>query len=61
MVLAGLLSAAFVIAGLALSYSLDLTSGATIILVAGVAYLTSLAVLRVRGRRGRVRDASAGD
>lgn len=63
MAVAGLLSAVFVIAGLALSYSLDLTSGATIILVAGVAYLVSLAVLRVRGRGlragRRVREENA--
>lgn len=50
--LAALLSAAFVVCGLALSYSLNLTSGATIILVAGATYLLSLGALRVRGSRG---------
>ncbi len=44
MLLATLLSALFVLTGLWLSYSLNLTSGATIILVAGVAYLVSLAL-----------------
>lgn len=48
MVLAAALSAVFVLAGLWLSYSLNLTSGATIILVAGVAYLLSLALTPLR-------------
>jgi zinc transport system permease protein len=48
MLLATLLSALFSLTGLWLSYSLNLTSGATIILVAGVAYLVSLALARVR-------------
>jgi zinc transport system permease protein len=48
MLLATGLSALFVLAGLWLSYSLNLTSGATIILVAGVAYLLSLALSRLR-------------
>jgi zinc transport system permease protein len=60
MVVASLLSAAFVIAGLALSYGLDLTSGATIILVAGVTYLASLAVLRLRGRRASEAGVASG-
>ena len=61
MALAIALSASFVIAGLALSYSLDLTSGATIILVAGVAYLLSLGALRWRGRaRAGHRGAAPG-
>jgi zinc transport system permease protein len=50
MALAAVLSAVFIMIGLALSYSLDLTSGAAIILVAGGAYLVSLA-LRPLGRR----------
>ena len=50
MALAAVLSAVFILAGLAISYTLDLTSGAAIILIAGVAYLLSLA-LRPLGRR----------
>jgi len=50
MVLASALAAIFILVGLALSYSLDLTSGAAIILVAGVAYLVSL-LFRPKGRR----------
>jgi zinc transport system permease protein len=50
MVLASALAAVFILVGLALSYSLDLTSGAAIILVAGVAYLVSL-LFRPKGRR----------
>lgn len=42
MLLACLLGMAFTVAGLALSYALDLTSGATIILVACAAYLAVL-------------------
>jgi zinc transport system permease protein len=42
MLLAILLGIIFIFIGLALSYSLNLTSGATIILVAGVGYLLSL-------------------
>jgi zinc transport system permease protein len=44
MILASLLSAVFTTVGLWLSYSLNLTSGATIILVAGAAYLLSVIV-----------------
>jgi zinc transport system permease protein len=51
MLLATGLAAAFIMVGLALSYALDLTSGAAIILVAGLAYLVSLA-FRPHGRRG---------
>jgi len=58
--LAALLSAGFVVCGLALSYALDLTSGATIILVAGVSYLASLAALRVRNRRGSEAGVASG-
>jgi len=52
MVLSVLLSMAFTTTGLFLSYFLNLTSGATIILVAGVAYLLSLVIKSmVSGRR----------
>jgi len=44
MALASVLGVIFTTTGLWLSYSLNLTSGATIILVSGVAYLLSLAV-----------------
>jgi zinc transport system permease protein len=44
MLLSALLSAAFCVAGLYLSYLLDLTSGATIIAVACVGFVLSLAV-----------------
>jgi zinc transport system permease protein len=44
MVLASLLGVLFTTTGLWLSYSLNLTSGATIILVAGVGYLLSMGV-----------------
>ena len=44
MALASILGVIFTTTGLWLSYSLNLTSGATIILVSGVAYLLSLAV-----------------
>lgn len=48
MALAGILSALFVLAGLWLSYLLNLTSGATIILVAAAFYLLSLGAGRLR-------------
>jgi zinc transport system permease protein len=51
MLAASLLSAAFTVAGLWLSYVLNLTSGATIILVAAAGFFLSLPVSRVRGRR----------
>jgi zinc transport system permease protein len=41
MVLSSLLSAIFTVTGLGLSYALNLTSGATIILVAGFGFLVS--------------------
>ncbi|PSO83421.1 MAG: hypothetical protein BRC44_00190, partial [Cyanobacteria bacterium QS_4_48_99] len=44
MVLASLFSMLFTTAGLWLSYTLNLTSGATIILVAAIAYALSLGV-----------------
>ncbi|MDV2994480.1 MAG: hypothetical protein N4J56_004134 [Chroococcidiopsis sp. SAG 2025] len=53
--LASILGMVFTTAGLWFSYFLNLTSGATIILVAGVAYLLSVAVQpllrRARGDR----------
>ncbi|HCD72284.1 MAG TPA: hypothetical protein DEQ04_07010, partial [Thermovirga lienii] len=42
--LASILGALFILSGLWLSYWLNLTSGACIILVAGVSYLASLAI-----------------
>jgi zinc transport system permease protein len=54
MVLSCVLGVLFTVTGLWLSYAWDLTSGATIILVSGVAYLLSLggkAVLTSIGRR----------
>ena len=47
MLWASVLGMFFTTVGLWLSYFLNLTSGATIILVAGVAYLLSMAVKRV--------------
>jgi zinc transport system permease protein len=52
MVLASLFSMLFTTAGLWLSYSLNFTSGATIILVAAVAYALSLGVNWLRKRAG---------
>jgi len=50
MVLASILGVLFTTTGLWLSYFLNLTSGATIILVAGFAYLLSLAVKPLMSR-----------
>jgi zinc transport system permease protein len=50
MVLATVLGMAFTVVGLALSYRLDLPAGATIILVAGGAYLVSLLGSEARRR-----------
>lgn len=50
MVLASILGIVFTTAGLWLSYALNLTSGATIILVAGVVYLLSTIVQPLRKR-----------
>ncbi len=50
MILSTALSALFILIGLTLSYTLDLTSGATIILVAGGAYVLSL-IARPLGHR----------
>ena len=51
MALASLLGLAFTTAGLWLSYALNLSSGATIILVAGASYLVSMAVKHWVGAR----------
>jgi len=59
MLLASLLGAVFVVSGLWLSYALDLPSGATIILVGGVVFLTSFWFSRVRIKRGHRREASS--
>jgi zinc transport system permease protein len=48
MLLASFLGMIFTTTGLGLSYSLNLTSGATIILVSGLAYLISLAIKQLR-------------
>ena len=48
MVASSLLGAAFTISGLWLSYQYNLTSGASIIMVAGVAFLISLMVDKIR-------------
>ncbi|MGV6858494.1 MAG: metal ABC transporter permease [bacterium] len=54
MIIATLLGMLFTVSGLALSYGPDLPSGATIILVAGVAYLVStIATALLRKRRAR--------
>jgi zinc transport system permease protein len=45
------LGMAFTVVGLFLSYAWNLTSGASIILVAGAGYLISLAAARLRGYR----------
>ncbi len=58
MVLSSALGAAFMITGLWLSYFLDLTSGATIILVSGAAYLLSIALQPLISRR-RMADGTA--
>lgn len=55
MALAAVLAVFFTIAGLWISYALNLTSGASIILVAGLGYLASLLVLARRGKGHAVR------
>ena len=47
----------FTVIGLWLSYVWNLTSGASIILVSGLAYLVTLAVQWLLRRRARMRDA----
>jgi zinc transport system permease protein len=56
MVVSTVLNALFTVCGLWLSYEFNLTSGASIILVAGVGFLISLGVERLRPGRG-VRSA----
>jgi zinc transport system permease protein len=51
MVLASLLSMVFTLAGLWVSYQFNLASGATIIMVAGVGFLLSLAIDAIAARR----------
>lgn len=60
MVGASALGAIFSIAGLWLSYRYDLTSGAAIIMVAGLAFVVSLAVERLRKRRPADGNAAGG-
>ncbi len=55
MALASFLGISFTTMGLWLSYSLNLTSGATIILVAGAAYLFSTAIQPLRRQRGKIK------
>jgi zinc transport system permease protein len=55
MLLASLLGVVFTTTGLWLSFRWNLTSGATIILVAGAAYLLSLAITPLRTRRRQKR------
>jgi len=60
MLSSSLLGIVFTVVGLALSYALNLTSGATIILVAATGYLVSLVVrVLVEKRRRRTRTLSA--
>jgi zinc transport system permease protein len=51
MVLSSLLGILFTLSGLWLSYKYDLTSGATIIMVAGVSFFISQAIDLLKGRR----------
>lgn len=55
MVVAAILGTAFNVTGLALSYTVDLPSGAVIILVLGCGYLLSAALKTVRARRRAMR------
>lgn len=50
MMLSSILGILFTMMGLWFSYSYDLTSGATIIMVAGVAFLVSLCIQSIKGR-----------
>jgi zinc transport system permease protein len=52
MVLSSLLGILFTVVGLYISYHFDLASGATIIMVAGVAFFLSLAIDAIAGRSG---------
>jgi zinc transport system permease protein len=51
MVLSSILSICFTLSGLWLSYAFDLTSGATIILVAGVGFFISLVLDFLKAKR----------
>ena len=55
MVLSSILGIFFTLGGLWLSYSYDLTSGATIILVAGVGFFIFQAIGLLKGRGGITR------
>ena len=57
MVLSSILSALFTVAGLWLSYTFNLTSGASIILMAGCGFLLSLIVDQVIGQRKRMKTS----
>jgi zinc transport system permease protein len=59
MVASSLLGAVFTTTGLWLSYRYDLTSGATIILVAGVAFLVSLLIEKLRLYRMKREDRTS--
>jgi zinc transport system permease protein len=50
MIFSGILSSIFIITGLWFSYGYNLTSGATIIMVAGAGFLTALVVERLRSK-----------
>jgi zinc transport system permease protein len=52
MVLSSLLGILFTVVGLYISYHFDLASGATIIMVAGVAFFLSVAIDAIAGRSG---------
>lgn len=57
MVASSLLGAAFTVTGLWISYSYNLTSGASIILVSGVVFLISLVVDKIRFARQKAQNA----
>jgi zinc transport system permease protein len=48
MIVSGLLGALFTVTGLLISYKYDLTSGASIIMVSGIAFIFSLIIDRVK-------------
>ena len=61
MLLAILFSAVFTFGGLWLSFELNIASGATIILLGGIALLISLGFSKIRGRRRKIREAGLHD
>ncbi len=61
MLVSSLLGMAFTISGLFLSYYFNLTSGATIILVAGVCYFAAVLVKRLAKKSARLAAPSAPD